>query len=88
MAKIKLSGFRGATGFFEKAGNGVTRLRAFAHPIISAVQIEFEVVAFLERLIGADFLNELAVTRASAVGHHDAKYRRILCADTFHANFY
>ena len=88
MVENDLSGFRGSVGFLEKAGDRIARLGAFAHPIIGAIQIEFEVVAFLQRLIGANFLNELAVTRTAAVGHDDAEHRRILCADPFHANFY
>ena len=47
-----------------------------------------EIVALLQRLIRADFLDELAIARTAAVGHDNAEHRGVLRPDTFHANFY
>ena len=75
-------------GFFDETGHGIAGLRAFAKPILRAFHFEREILALFQRVIGADFLNELAVARAAAVRHHDAKCRHVFCADPFHANFY
>ena len=47
-----------------------------------------EIVTLLQRLIRADFLDELAIARTAAVGHHNAKHRGVLGPDPLHANFY
>src|ERR1019366_9710565 len=72
----------------DEAGHGVARLRAFADPVLRAIQLEREIFTRLERLVGADFLDALAVARAAAVGHHNAIHRGVFSADPFHANFY
>src|ERR1017187_8256288 len=75
-------------GFFNEAGDGVARLRALADPVFGAVKVEGEIVAFFQGLIRADFLDEPAIARAAAVGHHNAEKRGILGPDALHANFY
>ena len=72
----------------DEAGDRVARLRTLADPIRGAIQLQGEIFALLERLVGADFLNALAVARAAAVGHHNAEHRGVFRADPFHANFY
>jgi hypothetical protein len=88
MGKNSLSCDGGAACFFQKTGNGVARLRAFADPIIGAFQIDREIVALFERLIRSDFLDEFSITRTAAIGDNNAVHRRVLRADPFHANFY
>ena len=78
----------GLRRFFDEAGHGVARLRAFADPVLRAIQLEREIFTRLERLVGADFLDALAIARAAAVGHHNAIHRGVFRADPFHANFY
>src|SRR6266516_3352821 len=73
------------SGFANEAGHGVARLRALAEPILYPLVIEDKVVALFQRLIGADFLNELAVARTAAVRHHDAEHRGVFRPDSFHA---
>src|ERR1019366_3687586 len=72
----------------DEAGHGVARLRAFADPVLGAIELEREIFTRLERLVGADFLDALAIARAAAVGHHNAIHRGVFRADPFHANFY
>src|SRR5438477_9286164 len=86
IAKRELSrGRSGPGGFTNKTGHRVGRLRAFADPILHPFVIEHEVVALLQRLIGADFLNELAVARAAIVRHDNAEHGVVLGPDSFHA---
>src|SRR2546426_1566563 len=77
-------GWSGLGGCANKTGHGVGWLRALANPILRPFVVEDEVVAFLQRLIGADFLNELAVARAAIVRHHYAEHGVVLRSDSFH----
>src|SRR5207302_4774972 len=77
-------GGSGLVGFANKAGHRVGRLRAFADPVLRPFAVQDEVVAFLQRLIGADFFNELAVARAAIVRHHYAEHGVVLRPDSFH----
>jgi hypothetical protein len=61
-------------------------LRAFAEPVISALEFQTEIVTLLERLICADFLDELAVSRAAVIGNNNAIDRGVRRPDPFHAN--
>src|SRR5208283_3739855 len=87
--KLK-SGRRGnrLAGLLDEAGDGVARLGALADPVLGTVEFEREIIALLQRLIRADFLDELAVARTATVSHHNAKHRGILGPDALHANFY
>src|SRR5256885_15193560 len=62
-------GCGGLGGLANKTGHGVGWLRALADPILRPFAVKDEVVALLQRLIRADFLNELAVARAAVVRH-------------------
>src|SRR6266540_5320363 len=75
----------GSGGFADKAGHGVGRLRAPVEPVLRSFVVEREVVALLQRLIGADFFNELAIARAAIVRHDDAEDGVVLRPDSFHA---
>src|ERR1039457_1242898 len=92
IAKIKSSRCRRRrchlAGLLDEAGDGVARLRALADPVLGAIQFQDEIVTLLQRLIRADFLDELAIARTAAVGHYNAEIRGILGPDTLHANFY
>src|ERR1017187_8331387 len=79
---------RRLAGLLDEAGHGVARLRALADPVLGAVKLQGEIIALLQRLIRADFLDELAIARTAAVSHHNAKIRGIFGPDTLHANFY
>src|SRR5208282_2851547 len=90
IAKIKSNRRRHChlAGLLDEAGDGVARLRALADPVLGAIELQDEIVTLLQRLIRADFLDELAIARTAAVGHHYAEIRGILGPDAFHANFY
>src|SRR5437764_948956 len=77
-------GWSGLGGCANKTGHCVGWLRALADPILRPFVVEDEVVAFLQRLVGADFLNELAVARAAIVRHHYAEHGVVLRPDSFH----
>src|ERR1017187_4645631 len=79
---------RRLAGLLDEAGHGVARLRALADPVLGAIQFQDEIVTLLQRLIRADFLDELAIARTAAVGHNNAEIRGILGPDTLHTNFY
>src|ERR1035438_4145025 len=90
IAKIKSSRRRRDrfAGLLDEAGDGVARLRALADPVLGAVELQSEIIARLQGLIRADLLDELAIARTAAVGHHNAEIRGIFRPDTLHANFY
>src|SRR5271169_1327483 len=79
---------RGFAQFLDEAGDGVARLRAFADPVLRAVEFDREILALLERIVSADLLDELAIAGTAAIGHDNAECRRVFRADPFHANFY
>src|SRR5437667_1936915 len=69
----------------DKAGHRIARLRSFAEPILGPVVIQSKIIALLQRLVGAEFLEELAIARAATVRHHNAEHGAVLCPDSFHA---
>src|SRR6266581_8727824 len=73
--------------FLNETGNRLTRLGAFAQPIFCPLQIQGEIVAFPQRLIRPQLLDELAVSRTAAIRYHNAEYRGVLCPHPLHANF-
>ena len=73
---------------FDEAGDGLARLRAFANPVFGAVEVDLAIVAFFQRLIRADFLDEPAIARTAAVGNHNAEKWSVLGSDALHSNFY
>src|ERR1041385_2079290 len=72
----------------DETGHGIARLRALAHPIPRPLQIQRHIVALLERLVGAEFLDTFAIARTAGVSDDDTKRRFVLRADALHANFY
>ena len=72
----------------DETGHGVARLRAFADPVLGAVEFDREILALLERIVSADLLDELAIAGTAAIGHDNAECWRVFRADPFHANFY
>src|SRR5262249_7425632 len=81
------SGRRGFARFLDKTGDRLARLRAFTDPVLGPLQVEGEIVTLLQRLISADLLDELAIARTPAVGHHNAEHGRVLRPDPLHTNF-
>src|SRR5208282_1393665 len=75
IAKIRSSRRRHCrlAGLLDETGDGVARLRAFADPVLGAVKLQGEIIPLLQRLIGANFLDELCVARTAAVGYNNAK---------------
>jgi hypothetical protein len=68
---LRLSGGRRSGCFAQETGHRITRLRAFRYPVASPLGVHYNIVALFQRVIGADFLDELAISRTAAVGHHD-----------------
>src|SRR5213592_500185 len=88
MARRELGRGRGRGrpgGLADEAGHGVGRLRALAEPVLHPFDIEYNVIALFQGLIGADFLDELPVTRTAIVRHHNAEHGVVLRTDSFHA---
>ena len=81
-------GSRGLAQFLDEAGDGVARLRAFADPVLRAVELDREILALLERIVSADLLDELAIAGAAAIGHDNTEHRGVFRPDALHANFY
>src|SRR5436190_15927868 len=77
---------RSLLSLLDETAHRVAGLRALAEPVIRAIEFQIEIVALLERLIGANLLNELAVARAAVVGHDNAIDRGVCRPDSFHAN--
>jgi hypothetical protein len=48
-------------------GNGLARLGAVLHPVISAIQINFVVLSRFSRIVIANYFNKFAIARASFV---------------------
>jgi len=71
----------------QEARHRIARLRALGDPILRAVHLDAEIIALLQRLIGSNLLDELAIARTAAIGHDNAENRQILRADPLHANF-
>src|SRR5437773_3050556 len=71
--------------FLEKAGDRVRGLGAFAQPMMGPIEVQREVVALLERLVRAQFLDTFAIPRTAAVGHDNAEDRGVLGPDALHA---
>ena len=71
----------------DEAGDRIARLCALAEPILGALQIELHIVALLLWPVRADFLDELPVARAAAIGHDNTEDRVVLRPDTLHADF-
>src|ERR1051325_1157741 len=71
--------------FPDEAGHRVRRLRALANPILGPFVVQGEIVPFLQRLVGADFLDELAVARAAIIRHDNSEHGTVLGPDSFHA---
>src|SRR5262249_42442134 len=78
---------RALAELFDKAGHGIAWLSALAQPIFRPVEIHFHVVGLLARLVSADFLDELPITRAPAISHDNAEHRGVLGPDPLEANF-
>src|SRR5688572_15950654 len=76
-------GSRGLLGLLDETANRVAGLRAFAEPVIRALEFQIEIVTLLKRLIGADFLDELAITRAAVVSDDNAIDRGVCRPDPF-----
>src|SRR5687768_13544068 len=74
--------------FLDKAGDRLRRLGALRKPIIGAIQIQREIVLLLQRQIGPQFLEALAVARAAAVSHHNAERRLVLGPNPLQSYFY
>jgi hypothetical protein len=55
--------------------------------MLRPVKLDGEIIALLERAIGADLFDELAIARAAAIGDNDAEHRGVLRADAFHTDF-
>src|SRR5277367_3629391 len=69
----------GLAKFLDEAGDRLAGLGVFADPIFGAVQVQLAIVPLFERLIGANFLNKLAVPRTAGIGDDNAEIRSILC---------
>lgn len=89
---VKLGGCSGLRGgsicLFDKAGDGLAGLGALAKPVFGAIKVQRIIIALFQGLIRAELLDELAITRAAAVGHNNPEHRRVLGPDAFHANFH
>src|SRR5437867_9343076 len=72
----------------NEAGNRLAGLGALGKPVGGPFEVERVFVPdFLLRQVSAQLLDALAVARAAAVGHDDAKGRSVLGPDAFHADF-
>src|SRR5216117_3002061 len=72
----------------NEAGDCFAGLRALGQPVGSPFEVErLFVPHLLLGQVSAQFLDALAVSRAAAVGHDDAKGRSVLGSDAFHADF-
>jgi hypothetical protein len=78
---------RSLGGLLDKAGHRFAGLRPFAQPVLGSLQVHRKVVTLLKRLVGAQLLDELAVSRAAAISHNYTKNRCVLGPDPLHANF-
>ena len=70
-------------GGIEEAQDAVRRLGADAQPVRDAVGVELHALGQIlrqQRIVGADLLDEAAVTRVAAVGHDDAVIGALLGA--------
>src|SRR5262245_18507516 len=74
-------------GLLNKAGHGLAGLSAFARPVLGTLQFERDILALLQRQIRTQLFDALAIARAAAVGHNNAKRRVVPGADAFHPNF-
>ena len=79
---------RGLGSFLNEAGYRLAWLRTLAQPISRALQVKGEIIALLQRVIGAQFLDAFAVPRAATISHDNAKNRLVLRANALHPNFY
>ena len=83
---IYAAGARGLGQRLHETGDRIAGLGAFAHPILGALEIELHVVAVFQRLVRADFLDELPVPRTAGIGHDNAKVRGVFGSHPLHAN--
>src|SRR5690348_4352661 len=81
------NGSGGFVGLLDKAGHRIARLSAFAQPVFGPLKVHGEIGALLQRLIGPQFLDELPIPGAPAVGYDYAEDRGILGPDPLHTNF-
>src|ERR1035441_9016234 len=77
ISRDQSSGHGGGCGslgrLLDEAGDGLTRLCAFAHPVLDPLQVHGEVTILLPRQVGAQFLDELAIARTAAICHNNAE---------------
>src|SRR6185503_419689 len=78
----------GLSGLLDKAGHRVAGLRAFANPVLRALEIEREILTLVFRQVCSQFLDAFPVARAAAIGDHDAEGRLVFRADALHSNSY
>src|SRR2546428_7600136 len=74
--------------FLDEARHRLRRLRALGEPVIRAVEVQREIVLLLQRQIGPQFLQALAIARAAAVRHHNAERRLVLRANPLQSYFH
>src|SRR5881296_2924917 len=71
----------------NETGDGFAGLRALGQPVGGPLKVEGVFVPLLLGQVSAQFLDALAVARAAAVGHNNAKGRGVLGPNAFHADF-
>src|SRR4051812_8888518 len=59
--------------FLDEAGDRLRRLRALREPVIGPVEVQRKIILLLQRQIGPQLLQALAIARAAAVRHHNAE---------------
>src|ERR1035438_255438 len=78
---------RGFDGLLDHAGDGFAGLRAFADPVLGALQIKGEIITLLPGQIRAQFLDELSVAGAAPIRHNDPERGLVLRPDSLQTNF-
>ena len=74
----------------QEAGNPVRWGRADAEPILDPLLIEveaFRVILGNHRVVGADTLNEAAITRTARIGNNDTVVRAFFCPTAGQSDF-
>src|SRR5262245_18075695 len=67
--------------FLDEARHCLGGLRTLREPIVGAIQVQREIVFLLQRQIGAEFLEALAIAGAAAVRDHNAEGGLVLGAN-------